>query len=132
MGFAKEFKEFALKGNMIDLAVGVIIGTAFNGLVQSLVDNIITPALLSPVLKAASLENLAELKIEGTAITYGVFLSQLISFFLIAFVLFMVVRTINRMKRNDKVEEAAAPPPAPTKEQVLLSEIRDLLKSKNA
>lgn len=130
MGFVKEFKEFALKGNMIDLAVGVIIGTAFNGLVQSLVTDIITPAILSPVLKAANLENLAELKIEGTAITYGVFLSQLISFLLVAFVLFMVVRIINKMKRKNVVEEAAAPI-VPTKEQVLLAEIRDLLKSKN-
>lgn len=130
MGFVKEFKEFALKGNMIDLAVGVIIGAAFNGLVQSLVTDIITPAVLSPVLKAANLENLAELKVEGTAITYGVFLSQLISFLLVAFVLFMAVRVINKMKRKSVVEEAAAPV-VPTKEQVLLAEIRDLLKSKN-
>lgn len=130
MGFVTEFKEFALKGNMIDLAVGVIIGTAFNGLVQSLVDNIITPAILAPVLKAASLENLVELKIEGTAITYGVFLSQFISFLLVAFVLFLFVRTINKMKRKNVVEEAAAPV-VPSKEQQLLAEIRDLLKAKN-
>lgn len=129
MGFVKEFKEFALKGNMIDLAVGVIIGAAFNSLVQSLVTDIITPAILSPVLKAASLENLAELKVEGTAITYGVFLSQMISFLLVAFVLFMVVRIINRMKRKNVVKEAATPP-APTKEELLLTEIRDLLKAK--
>ena len=128
MGLLSEFKTFAMKGNVIDLAVGVVIGGAFGGIVKSLVDDIITPALLTPALKAAHLADLSQLTIPGTAIKYGNFLSQIISFILIAFALFMVIKAINASKKRD---EASAPevPPAPTQEE-LLTGIRDLLKNK--
>lgn len=124
MGFSKEFKEFALRGSVVDLAVGVVIGGAFNGIVKSLVDDIITPAVLTPALKAAHLADLAQLVIPGTAIKYGNFISQVISFIIVAFVLFLVIKGINRMKKKE--EEAA--PPEPTLQEKLLMEIRDSLK----
>lgn len=130
MGFISEFKNFAMRGNVIDLAIGVVIGGAFNKIVGSLVDDIITPALLTPALKAANLTNLAELTIPGTAIKYGNFLSTCITFIIVAFALFIIVKAINVAKKR---EEAAAPPPAPpapTKEEILLTEIRDILKNK--
>ncbi|MDO9187326.1 MAG: large conductance mechanosensitive channel protein MscL [Bacteroidia bacterium] len=123
MGFVKEFKTFALKGNVIDLAVGVVIGSAFGGIVKSLVDDIITPAILTPALKAAHLADLNQLVIPGTAIKYGSFISQIISFALIALTLFLIIKALNSAKKK---EEAAAPQ-GPTQEQ-LLTEIRDLLK----
>lgn len=129
MGFAKEFKEFAMRGNVVDLAVGVIIGGAFGKIVSSLVEDIITPAILNPALEAANLKNLSELVIPGTAIKYGNFLSQLISFIVVAFALFLIIKGINSMKKKE--EEVPAAAPAPTKEEVLLTEIRDLLKTKN-
>ena len=124
MGFIKEFKQFALKGNVIDLAVGVIIGGAFGGIVKSLVDDIITPAILIPALKAAKLTNLSDLTIPGTAIKYGKFLSEIISFTLLAFVLFLIIKAINRAKRKDDVRSSL------TKTEILLTEIRDSLKGK--
>ncbi len=126
MGFSKEFKEFALRGSVVDLAVGVVIGAAFNGIVKSLVDDILTPAILTPALKAAHLTNLAELTVPGTAIKYGNFIAQIISFTLIAFVLFLVIKGINRMKKKEA--EAPATIPEPTTEEKLLMEIRDALK----
>ncbi|RZK50201.1 MAG: large-conductance mechanosensitive channel protein MscL [Pedobacter sp.] len=129
MSFIKEFKEFAIKGNVMDLAIGVIIGGAFGKIVSSLIDDIITPAVLSPALKAANLEKLSDLKIEGTAIAYGNFLSSVITFIVVALVLFSIIKTLNRLKRKEVEEPAAAP--APSKEAVLLTEIRDLLRSKN-
>lgn len=128
MGFLKEFKEFAVKGNVIDLAVGVVIGGAFGKIVSSLVDDIITPALLTPALKAANLKNLAELVIPGTAIKYGNFISQIISFVIIAFALFLFIKAINKMKKKEA--EVPTPPAEPTNEEKLLTEIRDLLKNK--
>ncbi len=126
MGFSKEFKEFAMRGSVIDLAVGVVIGGAFNGIVKSLVDDVITPAVLTPVLKAANLADLAQLVIPGTAIKYGNFISQIISFVLVAFVLFLVIKGINKMKKKEA--EAPAAPPEPTTQEKLLMEIRDSLK----
>ena len=126
MGFSKEFKEFAMRGSVIDLAVGVVIGGAFNGIVKSLVDDVITPAVLTPVLKAANLADLAQLVIPGTAIKYGNFISQIISFVLVAFVLFMVIKGINKMKKKEA--EAPSTPPEPTTQEKLLMEIRDSLK----
>lgn len=126
MGMIKEFKEFAMKGNVIDLAIGVVIGGAFQKIVSSLVDDIITPAVLTPALKAAELTDLKDLKIPGTAIKYGNFISEIISFIIVAFALFMVVKAINRMKK--KQAEAPAPPPEPTQTEILLTEIRDSLK----
>lgn len=128
MSIVKEFKEFAVKGNVLDLAVGVIIGAAFGKIVSSLVEDIITPAVLGPALKAAGLQNLSELTITGTAIKYGNFLSQVISFLIVAFVLFLIIKAANNLKKKEAAAPVAAP--VPTKEEVLLTEIRDLLKNK--
>lgn len=128
MGLLKEFKEFAVKGNVLDLAVGVIIGAAFGKIISSLVDDIITPALLGPALKAAGLEDMSKLVIPGTAIKYGNFLSQVIAFIIVAFVLFLIIKGANQLKRKEVAEPVA--PPVPTKEETLLTEIRDLLKAK--
>ncbi|OJV50883.1 MAG: mechanosensitive ion channel protein MscL [Bacteroidetes bacterium 43-16] len=126
MGFIKEFKEFAVKGNVMDLAVGVVIGGAFNAIIKSLVDDVITPALLTPALKAANLSDLAQLTVPGTAIKYGNFLSQIISFIIVAMTLFLVIKGINRLKKKE--EAAPAAPAAPTATEKLLAEIRDELK----
>lgn len=122
MGLLKEFKEFALKGNVIDLAIGVVIGGAFGSIVNSFINDVITPLLLAPALKAAQLENIQDLKIG--AVKYGSFLSAVISFAVIALVLFLVVKGINKMKKA----EPAAPPAGPTATEQLLAEIRDALK----
>ncbi|PTT29328.1 large conductance mechanosensitive channel protein MscL [Chryseobacterium sp. HMWF028] len=124
MGFVKEFKEFAFKGNVLDLAVGVIIGAAFGKIVSSLVEDVITPLILNPALKAAGAENIAKLTWNGVA--YGNFLSALINFLCIAMVLFWIIKFANKVNKKE------APAPAgPTDDQKLLTEIRDLLKSKN-
>ncbi len=128
MGFFKEFKEFAAKGSVVDLAVGVVIGGAFGKIVTSLVEDIITPALLDPALKAINAENLAALVIPGTAIKYGSFLAAAISFIVVAFALFVMIKGINKLKREAPAEEPA--PAGPTQEE-LLAEIRDLLKNKS-
>ncbi|KMQ63149.1 mechanosensitive ion channel protein MscL [Chryseobacterium angstadtii] len=124
MGFIKEFKDFAFKGNVIDLAVGVIIGGAFGKIVSSLVEDVITPLLLNPALKAAGAENISKLAWNG--VTYGNFLSALISFLCIAMVLFWIIKGANKLSKK---EDPA--PAGPTADQQLLTEIRDLLKSKN-
>lgn len=128
MGFVKEFKEFAVKGNVLDLAIAVVIGAAFGAIVKSLVEDIITPAVLTPALKAANLSNLSQLVVPGTAIKYGNFLSQVISFIIIAFSLFIIIMAINRFKKKEAV--APTVEPAPTKQELLLAEIRDLLAKK--
>jgi len=126
MGFFKEFKAFAFKGNVLDLAVAVIIGGAFGKIVSSLVEDVITPLLLNPALKAAGAENISKLSWNG--VTYGNFLSAVISFLCIAMVLFWLVKGANRVIKKDEVPAA---PAGPTEDQKLLMEIRDLLKSKN-
>ena len=123
MGYVKEFKEFAFKGNVVDLAVGVIIGAAFGAIVKSLVDDVITPLLLTPALKAAGAENIKDLSWNG--VTYGNFLSSVISFLVIAFVLFWLIKLANKV--NKKPE---AKPSGPSSTDVLLMEIRDELKKK--
>jgi large conductance mechanosensitive channel len=124
MGMMKDFKEFALKGNVIDLAVAVIIGAAFGAIVSSLVDDVITPLLLTPALKAAHADNLEQL--HWGAVKYGKFVSAIIKFVVIAFILFLVVRAAHAaLKKN---AEAPAAPPAPTTTEKLLMEIRDSLK----
>ena len=123
----KEFKEFALKGNVLDLAVGVVIGAAFGAIVKSLVEDIITPLILTPLLKAANLEDIKDLT-WGAGIKYGNFLSNVISFMIVAFALFLVIKGVNSMRKKDA--EAPAEPPAPTNEEKLLMEIRDALKSR--
>ena len=125
MGFLKEFKEFAVKGNVVDLAIGVIIGGAFGAIVSSLVTDVITPLLLTPALKATGAANLEGLVLNGVA--YGKFLAAVINFLCIAFVLFILVKGINKLKKKE--EEAPATPAGPTQEE-LLAEIRDLLKNK--
>jgi large conductance mechanosensitive channel len=127
MGFIKEFKDFAMKGNVVDLAVAVIIGTAFGKIITSFIDDIITPLLLKPALQAAHLTNIQELTIFNT-VKYGNFLSSLISFVIIALVLFVVIKGLNATKRKEV--KAPLTPPIPSKEELLLTEIRDILKSK--
>jgi large conductance mechanosensitive channel len=121
----KEFKEFAMRGNVIDLAVGVVIGGAFGKIISSLVEDIITPLILKPALDAAHLTNLQDLTLFGS-VKYGTFLSEVINFIIVAFALFLAIKAINKMKK--KQEEAPAAPAAPSNQEVLLSEIRDLLK----
>ena len=121
----KEFKEFAMKGNVMDLAIAVIIGGAFGKIVTSLVNDIIMPVL--GMFIGDSFSTLS-ITINSVDIHYGLFIQAVINFTLIALVIFMLVKGMNKMKR--KKEEAPAAPPAPTKDQELLSEIRDLLKNK--
>jgi large conductance mechanosensitive channel len=131
MGMLHEFKSFAIKGNVIDLAIGVVIGGAFGKIVASLVDDIITPAILTPALKAANLADLSKLVIPGTAIKYGNFISTLLSFLIIAFVLFLIIKAINASKKKEEAAAAVSPaiPEFSTSEKLLI-EIRDALKSK--
>ncbi|MFN8334284.1 MAG: large conductance mechanosensitive channel protein MscL [Cyclobacteriaceae bacterium] len=120
----KEFKAFILRGNVVDLAVGVIIGGAFGSIVNSLVADIITPILLQPALKAAGAEDIAAWKPGGLLV--GKFIAAVISFIVIAFVLFLIIKVMNSARRK---EEAAPSVPAPPPEDIkLLTEIRDLLK----
>src|SRR4051812_7920501 len=121
-----EFREFAIKGNVVDLAIGVVIGGAFSKIINSLVEDIITPAVLTPALKAAHLTNLSELTIPGTAVKYGNFLSTCISFVIVAFVLFLVIKGINATRKRNAAAEQ--PPAALTLQEKLLMEIRDALK----
>ena len=125
MGFIKEFREFALKGNVVDLAIAVIIGAAFGAIVSSMVDDIITPLLLTPALDAAGVKDLD--KLAWGAVKYGNFLAAIIKFIIIALVLFSIIKLMNSLKR--KKEEVAAPTaPDYTLQEKLLMEIRDSLK----
>ena len=124
MGFAKEFKEFVMRGNILDLAVGVIIGGAFNKIVSSFVEDVITPLMLKPVLDAAKVSTLQSYVWHGAKI--GMFISSVITFILTAFVLFLIIKGVNAAKKK----EAAAAPPEPTTQEKLLMEIRDSLKHK--
>ncbi|MFT0212590.1 large-conductance mechanosensitive channel protein MscL [Pseudomonas sp. F1_0610] len=138
MSFLKEFKEFAMKGNVIDMAVGVIIGAAFGKITTSLVGDVIMPPLglliggvdfsqLAITLKEASEADPA------VVIAYGKFIQTLVDFLIIAFAVFLGIKTVNRLKREPEAPAAAEPeaPPAPSSEEVLLSEIRDLLKEQS-
>lgn len=138
MGILKEFKEFAVKGNMVDLAVGIIIGGAFGKVVSSIVSDILMPPLgfligginfteIKIHLKAPAIE-LAGRAAQEVTINIGSFIQNLVDFTIIAFAVFLVVKVINAMHR--KTEEAPAAPPPPTRQEELLSEIRDLLKKK--
>ena len=140
MSVVKEFQEFAVKGNMIDMAVGIIIGGAFGKIVGSLVTDVIMPPiglLLGKVdftnlflnLSGTPVASLADAKAKGLAtLNYGVFINTTFEFFIIAFAIFMVVKQINRLKREAPAAPAA--PPEPSNEEKLLVEIRDLLKKK--
>ena len=124
MGMISEFKAFAMRGNVIDLAVGVVIGGAFGKIVSSLIDDVITPLLLKPAMDAAHLTKLEELTAFGT-VKYGVFISSLINFVIVAFILFLIIKGMNASKKK---EEETAPSPIIPVQEVLLTEIRDLLK----
>lgn len=124
----KEFREFAMKGNVVDLAIGVIIGAAFGKIVTSLIEDVITPLVLKPALEAAHLSRIEELTIFGS-VKYGMFLSAVINFIIVAFVLFLVIKGINASRKKDA--DVPAVPPAPSNEEKLLMEIRDALKNKN-
>lgn len=119
----KEFRDFISRGNVIDLAVALVIGGAFTMIVKSLVNDIVMPIIGSFIG-----ESFAQMstKINGVDVYYGAFIQTVVNFFVIAFAVFMVIKAINSMKK--KKEEAPAAPPAPTKDQELLTEIRDLLK----
>lgn len=133
----KEFKEFAVKGNVLDMAVGIIIGAAFGSIVTSFVNDVMMPPLglllggvdfsnLFIPLGGGTYDSLAAAQEAGAAtLNYGVFINSVISFLIVAFAVFMVVKSVNSMKRKE--EEAPAEPPAPSTEEVLLTEIRDLL-----
>ena len=134
----QEFKEFAMKGNVVDLAVGVIIGAAFGGIVTSLVGDVIMPIIgaitggldfsnyFTGLSKSVTATNLADAKKQGAVLAWGNFLTLTINFLIVAFVLFIVIRAINQFKRKE--EAAPAAPPKPTRQEELLTEIRDLLK----
>jgi large conductance mechanosensitive channel len=140
MGFASEFKEFATKGNVVDLAVGVIIGGAFGKIVDSLVGDVIMP-IVGKIFGGLDFSNyflplsgqtattLVEAKKAGAVFAYGSFITVLVNFIILAFIIFLMVKQINRLKR---AEPPAAPPPPPTPEDVLLlREIRDALARKS-
>src|SRR6476660_7675110 len=132
-----EFREFAMKGNVVDLAVGVIIGAAFGAIVTSLVGDIVMPLIgaitggldfsnyFTPLSKVVTASNLADAKKQGAVLAWGNFLTLTLNFIIVAFVIFVAIRSLNRLKRRDE----AAPPPKPTRKEELLTEIRDLLKS---
>lgn len=137
MGLIKEFREFAVKGNVIDLAVGVIIGAAFGKIVTSLVDDLIMPPIgylmngidfskKKILLKAAD----EAAKTAEVSIRYGNFVNIIIQFLIVAFCVFLLVKVINKIRRKEQV--APSIPPAPTREEALLTEIRDLLKQQNS
>jgi len=121
----KEFKDFAMKGNVVDLAVGVIIGAAFGKIVSSFIEDVITPLLLKPALEAAHLTKLEELTVFGT-VKYGNFLSATINFVIVALVLFLIIKAMNAAKKKEA--EAPSSPPAVSSTDQLLMEIRDSLK----
>jgi len=122
----KEFREFIMRGNVMDLAIAVIIGAAFTAIVNSLVDDIIMP-IIGVIIGGVDFTSLV-ITVGNATITYGNFIQAIINFLLIALVLFLLIRSINRMSR--KKEEAPAAPPGPTAEEKLLTEIRDLLRER--
>ncbi|NGX93805.1 MAG: large conductance mechanosensitive channel protein MscL [Candidatus Afipia apatlaquensis] len=135
----EEFKKFALKGNVVDLAVGVIIGAAFGAIVNSMVADIIMPIIgavtggldfsnyFTGLSKSVTATNLADAKKQGAVLAWGSFLTLTLNFIIVAFVLFLVIRLMNQLKAK---QEAAPEPAAMSKDQQLLTEIRDLLKAK--
>jgi large conductance mechanosensitive channel len=122
----KEFRDFALKGNVLDLAIGFVMGAAFTAIVNSMVNDIIMP-LVGVILGGLDFTALA-ITVGNAQITYGNFIQAIVNFLIIAFVLFLIIRSINRLSKKE--EEAPAPPPEPSAEEKLLTEIRDLLKEK--
>jgi large conductance mechanosensitive channel len=152
MGMMKEFKEFAMRGNLVDLAVGVVIGGAFGKVVSGFIDGMVMPLIgmlggadfnnmyisLSDKVDAAQAASetilpIVEAKKLGPVLAYGTFITVLIDFIVVAFVVFMVIKGMNRMKKKQEAAPAApAAPPAPSKEEILLTEIRDALVKQNS
>jgi large conductance mechanosensitive channel len=140
MGMMKEFKAFALKGNVVDMAVGIIIGAAFGKIVSSLVSDIIMPPIgklmgnvdfsnLFVNLGAGEFDSLAAAKAAGAAtLNYGLFINTVLDFVIVAFAIFMVVKAMNRAKKKEEVKPSA--PPEPSAEEKLLTDIRDLLRDR--
>lgn len=145
-GLIKEFKEFISKGNVLDMAVGVIVATSFGKITTSLVNDVFMPLIgyifggidlsqLNIVLRQAEVDAAGEIISEGVTIGIGTFLSTVIDFIIVAFIVFMVVKAFNKAralseKKKQEEEEAPAAPPEPSKEEVLLTEIRDLLRER--
>ena len=137
MGMMQEFKEFAMKGNVVDLAIGVVIGAAFGKIVDSLVKDVIMPIIgaitggldfsnyFLSLSKAVTATNYADAAKQGAVIGYGSFITAAVNFVIIAFVLFLVIKAMNSMKKKE--EAAPEAPPAPPRQEVLLEQIRDLL-----
>lgn len=147
MSILKEFKSFAMKGNVLDLAVAVIIGGAFGKIITSFVNDVLMPPIglllgnadfsnlkiiLKPAVEAVmNGDQLVTAAVNEVAISYGAFTNTVLDFLIVAFSIFMVIKAFNRMKRKEEAAPAPpAAPPAPTKEEVLLTEIRDILKEK--
>jgi len=142
MSIVKEFKEFAMRGNVVDMAVGIIIGGAFGKIISSVVADVIMPPIgllmggvsftdLKFILKEPVLDAAGAVTKAAVSINYGNFIQVTVDFLIIAFAIFMMIKAMNNMKKKEEAAPAApAAPPAPTKEEVLLSEIRDILKEK--
>ncbi len=133
MGMMKEFKEFAMRGNVVDMAVGIVIGAAFGKIVSSFVKDVLMPPI-GVLMGGANFSDLsftlkeAVGKSPAVVVKYGVFIQTVIDFLIVAFAIFMLIKGINAMKKKE--EEAPAAPPEPPKEEILLTEIRDILKEK--
>jgi large conductance mechanosensitive channel len=136
MGIIKEFRDFAIKGNMLDMAVGIIIGAAFGKVVSSLVNDILMPPLglliggldfsdFKVTLKAANINDAGQ-AISAVTLNWGMFIQTLIDFLIVAIAIFLVIKAMNQLKKKEEAKPAELP--APTKQEVLLGEIRDLLK----
>ncbi len=139
MGMVKEFKEFAMRGNVMDMAVGIVIGAAFGGIVKSFVADVIMPPIgmvtggvdfskIVVELQAAVLDAEGKVTTPAVNMNVGLFVNAIINFLIIAFAIFMVIKMMNNLKKKE--EEAPAEPAAPPKQEVLLEEIRDLMKAK--
>jgi large conductance mechanosensitive channel len=126
MSMLSEFREFAVKGNVVDLAVGVVIGAAFGKIVASLVEDVIMP-LVGSLMGGVDFSGLA-LKLGSATLKYGKFIQTCLDFLIIAWAIFIMVKLVNRLKREQAAPAAPAAPPAPPKQEVLLEQIRDLLK----
>ena len=144
MGFVKEFKEFAMKGNVMDMAVGVIIGGAFGKIVTSMVNDVLMPVislctggidftnLFVNLSGSEKYDTIAAAQEAGASVlAYGQFIQNIVDFLIVAFCIFLMIKGVNKLNKKKEEEPAPAPePPAPTKEETLLTEIRDLLKNK--
>jgi large conductance mechanosensitive channel len=141
MGILKEFKEFALKGNVVDMAVGFIIGAAFGKIVSSMVNDVLMPPLgvviggvdfsdKQIVLRDAVVASEGVKAVPASVLKYGVFINEIINFLIVAIAVFILIKAINTARKKFEKEKEAAPPPGPTNEEKLLMEIRDAIKAK--